>query len=359
MTTTIASTTATGSHVLKVEGYSKIEGMIGYGRSIDSGAFSVGGHSWRIKCYVDGDSWVTSAYVSVFLRLEDDHPAGADDSAVDARLQFSLLDQQPGGDGEPYTKPSQRDTFSKHSRSCGYDRFIAAKDLDSSSPFLKDDTLLIRCDVTVLKQTRTETAPGPIAAAPVVPPPDLHRHLGALLDGKVVGGDVTFEVGGELFPAHRYVLAARSPVFKAELFGPMKERTGGARVPVADMEAGVFKVLLRFIYTDALPEVDDGHGGGGDKAVMAQHLLVAADRYGMERLRLICEDMLCGCIDASTAATTLVLAEQHGCHGLMEACFVFLKCQGNLKAVMESDGFQYLKSSSPSLLEELLAKVAT
>jgi speckle-type POZ protein len=183
----------------------------------------------------------------------------------------------------------------------------------------------------------------------VVLPADRHRYIGALLDSKV-GGDVTFEVGSELFTAHRYVLAARSSVFMAELFGPMKEVTTGARVPIHDMEARVFEVF-------PLPEMDDV--GDDNNAVMAQHLFVAADRYNMERLRFICEDMLRSCVDASTVATTLVVAEQHGYHGLKEACFKFLKCdKGNLEALMASASFQHLKSCCPSLLEELLAKVA-
>jgi speckle-type POZ protein len=37
--------------------------------------------------------------------------------------------------------------------------------------------------------------------------------------------DVTFSVGGETFTAHKLVLAMRSPVFKAEFYGPMRERS--------------------------------------------------------------------------------------------------------------------------------------
>ncbi|CAO2142444.1 unnamed protein product [Urochloa humidicola] len=134
----------------------------------------------------------------------------------------------------------------------------------------------------------------------------------------------------------------------------MKEATD-VRVPIHDIEAKVFKVFLYFIYTDSIPNMDEGE----DKAVMAQHLLVVADRYGMESLRLICEDMLCNFVDASmVAATTLVLAEQHGYHGLKEACFKFLKSDsGNLNTLWGA-GFQHVKSSCPYLLEELLAMVA-
>jgi hypothetical protein len=51
---------------------------------------------------------------------------------------------------------------------------------------------------------------------------DLHRHLGGLL-ASGDGADVAFRVAGETFRAHRCVLAVRSPVFKAELLGTMRE----------------------------------------------------------------------------------------------------------------------------------------
>lgn len=94
-----------------------------------------------------------------------------------------------------------------------------------------------------------------------------------------------------MFPAHRYILATRSPVFMAELLGSMKEKTTTC-VQINDTEAGVFNVLLHFIYTNSLPEIDEG-----DMMSMAQHLLVAADRYGMERMRIVCEEEFRGCIN--------------------------------------------------------------
>jgi speckle-type POZ protein len=79
---------------------------------------------------------------------------------------------------------------------------------------------------------------------------------------------------------------------------------------------------------------------------MPQHLLVAADRYGLDRLKLICEDKLWYNINTSTLATTLALAEQYGCHGLKDACLEFLKTTRNLKAVMASESYQHLMNSS-------------
>ena len=55
------------------------------------------------------------------------------------------------------------------------------------------------------------------------------------------GSDITFNVSGEKFRAHRLVLAARSPVFESEfldVIGEAEERD----IEVTDMEPKVFKV---------------------------------------------------------------------------------------------------------------------
>ena len=60
-----------------------------------------------------------------------------------------------------------------------------------------------------------------------------------------------------------------------------------APVRVEDMEPAAFGALLGFVYTDTVPELD--RLGEEEAASMAQHLLAGADRYGLERLKLICE----------------------------------------------------------------------
>ncbi|XBI83999.1 hypothetical protein VPH35_092395 [Triticum aestivum] len=177
----------------------------------------------------------------------------------------------------------------------------------------------------------------------------MHRHFGDLLSSKE-GVDVEFRVGGETFWAHRYVLAARSPVFRAQLFGftkilaPPLSTTKNA-IHIDDMEAEVFSNLLTLIYTDDVPPGTSQL----DKYAMAQHLLVAADRYGLERLIPICEDKLCNRIDASSTASPVV-----HCHGLKKACLVFLDSLTNLNAVRESEGFEYLTKTFPAIMKDLL-----
>jgi speckle-type POZ protein len=137
------------------------------------------------------------------------------------------------------------------------------------SSYLKDDALTVECTITVLKEVEV---PAPVKEVRV-PSSNLLQHLISLLHSGT-GADATFVVSGDSFPAHKNILAARSPVFMAEFFGEMKERSSG-HIKVKEMEGATFKAMLHFIYTDMVPELDEQLETA---TVMAQHLLVAADR---------------------------------------------------------------------------------
>ena len=83
--------------------------------------------------------------------------------------------------------------------------------------------------------------------------------------------------------------------------------------------------MLHFIYTEALPEPADvtGSAAVGTSVLMAQHLLAAADRYGLDRLRLMCESKLCEEVSIDTVSTTMALAEQHHAAQLKKVCLQF------------------------------------
>lgn len=68
--------------------------------------------------------------------------------------------------------------------------------------------------------------------------------------------------------------------------------------------------------------------------LMAQHLLAAADRYGLDRLRLMCEASLCEDVAINTVATTLALAEQHHCFQLKAVCLKFIARPENLRGLL-------------------------
>jgi speckle-type POZ protein len=126
------------------------------------------------------------------------------------------------------------------------------------------------------------------------------------------------------------------------------------------MESKVFKLLLTFIYDDSWPHMkEEKTEDNADADVMWQQLLVAADRYGLERLKLMCETMLCRYINATTVAAILALAEEHHCRELKEDCLDFLDSPAHLQDVMAAGGLEQLRSSCPSVLIDRIAKLAS
>ncbi|KAM3260183.1 hypothetical protein ACQJBY_051444 [Aegilops geniculata] len=326
-----------GYHLLKVVGYSRTK-EVPNGKGIVSCPFQVGGRTWHLRYYPNGSKTEDIDSIALCLTLDD---TVAEGETVKAQAKFSLLDQY----GKPvplHTRTTPIKDFSVGNKTWGYGKFIKREELEKSE-HLKDDSFTVKVDVTIMSEFHAQVTPSIL-----VPPSDLHQHLGVLLSSKA-GVDVEFRVGGETFSAHRSVLAARSPVFRAEFFGSMKEGTTSEAIHIDDMEAQVFNALLTFMYTDALPDMNQQ-----EESAMAQHLLVAADRYDLERLKLICSDKLCKHIDTSSVATILALAAQHHCQELKAACLVFLSSPMNLDAAMESEGFDLLTKSCPGVMKDFL-----
>jgi speckle-type POZ protein len=129
-----------------------------------------------------------------------------------------------------------------------------------------------------------------------------------------------------------------------------------SRITIGDMQPAVFEALLHFIYTDSLPAMDDL--GRDDYEETIRHLLVAADRYAMERLKMICENILCSNINVKTVVTSLVLADQHHCGRLNDACVRYIASLGTTEMddVMASREYAEFKGTCPLAIVELWEK---
>ncbi|KAL5230057.1 hypothetical protein ABZP36_028833 [Zizania latifolia] len=287
---------------LKVD-YSATGGNCAIGKYLLSDVFFAGGHSWRVVYYRHGiKEEDTGKYLSIYLELV------GKSKNVKAIFDAFLM----GRDGVPSSSHARRflHVFPSDAGSRGWPHFVKQSDLESY--VMDDGTVRIMCVVIVLSD-----GDNPIVA---VPPSDIGAHLGGLLDS-LRGADVSFVVGGENFPAHRAVLAARSPVFRAGLLGNMSESTS-SRITLRDIEPATFRALLRFIYTDELAG-DGGELEAGSPTDALVHLLVAADRYALDRLKLMCAQKLVDSMTAETVADILACAETHSCPELKKICIDF------------------------------------
>lgn len=119
--------------------------------------------------------------------------------------------------------------------------------------------------------------------------------------------------------------------------------TGSPLAKVLITELYNLQALLHFIYFDSLPDLQEltGLDSKWASTLMSQHLLAAADRYGLDRLRLLCEANLCQDVAINTVATTLALAEQHHCFQLKAVCLRFVAMPENLRGKVFSSYYFY------------------
>ena len=90
--------------------------------------------------------------------------------------------------------------------------------------------------------------------------------------------EVVFQVGDSTFPAHKFVLAARSPVFRAMFEADMKEaRTG--RVNIVDAAPDIFEQFLQFLYTGKLIKP------------ASKQLGYVAEKYEVRTLSSLCQSV--------------------------------------------------------------------
>ncbi|KAK3121327.1 hypothetical protein QOZ80_8BG0650760 [Eleusine coracana subsp. coracana] len=282
-----APQTARGTLSLEITGYRLHKGL-GVGRFIRSASLNVGGFSWCLNYYPDGDSRKESeGFIRIYLELLS--------SNVEARAAFHmrLVNQQETNANklssatilhmDTSTVFSTVDASRNSSWGIGQSEILKTSELEKS-PYLHNDSLLFECDITVFKEPRVvkKTTVKDTIVVKKSPRPQPLRNLtydlAQLLETKD-GADVFFDVQGQVFPAHTTVLAMRSPVFKAQFHGPMRshEHDCEQHVTIEDIQPQVFKALLCYIYTDSTQHCMK-RLTRDEKKEFTLHLLVAADR---------------------------------------------------------------------------------
>ncbi|KAM3239782.1 hypothetical protein ACQJBY_053458 [Aegilops geniculata] len=122
------------------------------------------------------------------------------------------------------------------------------------------------------------------------------------------------------------------------------------------MDGKVFEALLHYMYKDSLPAFMEETTE--EATNMAKHLLVAADRYAVERLKLMCESKLGKELDVKTVGFTLDLAERYNCQRLKGCCLKYMARDfERLRDIKRTKGFEQLKKNHPLVVCDILDEV--
>ncbi|XP_065085457.1 protein roadkill-like [Ochlerotatus camptorhynchus] len=236
-------------------------------------------------------------HLGVCLIVQSERP-------IYAEFSISIL----GSDGRKMlTKKSVAREFANNVEN-GFRDYILLTDLLENNELLPDDKLTLFCEVRAHIETQNYngTGSGNRPVCFTMPSCDLEKRLGSLLhDEKYT--DVIIVVGEQKIKAHKNILAVRSAVFAA-MFDSDMEESAQNHVTITDLDYEVVEQMLRYMYTGEAPRLKS----------MADHLLVAADKYSLDSLRVMCEQALCANLSVDTAVELLALADLYNADQLKE-----------------------------------------
>ncbi|KAI3876101.1 hypothetical protein MKW92_040620 [Papaver armeniacum] len=221
------------------------------------------------------DDEISSSSQWICETVKEFHP---DDDKTEASEEYLSLYLKKGKFG--FHSISSCTTFKPDD---SWYRYMKRSELETSN-YLKDDCLNFHCTIRVVK-TRVEE--GKHYVIPV-PPSDMSQNLKAMFFGLVGNPDME-------------------------------------TVTIEEFDPFAFKAMLLYLYSDELPEARELSDSDSTctSTIIMQHLLIAADRFGLARLKLMCEAKLCEEITANNVATTLVLADKHQFLQLKTICLNF------------------------------------
>ena len=158
----------------------------------------------KYKLIVQGLDEESKDYLSLYLLLLSNK------SEIRAKFKFSILNSK--GE-ETKAMESQRAYRFVQGKDWGFKKFIRRDFLmDENNGLLPEDKLTLFCEVSVVQDSVNYTGHSNCRKL-VVPDCTLTNDLGGLLESQSMA-DVTFEVDGLEFRAHRAIVAARSEVFR-------------------------------------------------------------------------------------------------------------------------------------------------
>jgi speckle-type POZ protein len=311
------------------------------GEALRSSVFASGqddNMKWCLRVNPKGLDEDSRDYLSLYLLL-----VSGNKSEVRSKFKFSILNNK--GE-ERKAMESQRAYRFVQGKDWGFKKFIRRDFLmDESNGLLPDDKLTILCRVSVVADPVSTSGTYFSSPTPKVPEPTLHTDLGELLKSGLFS-DVVLSVGSRLFKGHKVILAARSPVFSAMFEHEMTESRKG-EVEITDVSEDVMAEMLQFIYTGTCTNL----------TTMADDLLAAADKYALERLKVMCEEALCNNLSVENSSETLILADMHSAQQLKAITIEYINSYAS--EVTETPGWTTLVQQHPNLVAEAFKALAT
>lgn len=184
--------------------------------------------------------------------------------------------------------------------------------------------------------------PSPTLDAASTPNCDLLLHAIPSCSSSGAGGDgdAGRTPDTPAVPAHRVILASRSPVFRAMLENEMEESRSGV-IKIYDVSYDILRAFVHYMYTaEALLDEQ-----------MASDLLVLAEKYEVKHLKAYCEKFITSKVNNENAITHYAFAHRHSAKQLLEASLSVL--MDSMSTLADREEYKELVEKDPRLVVEI------
>jgi speckle-type POZ protein len=212
-----------------------------------------------------------------------------------------------------------------------------------------NDEIQLLLNLSIVADTITKNSQN--AISPSVPEPrpsELAKDMEQMFED-TRHTDFTIVCDGEKeqreLQVHKVVLGARSPVFAA-MFEPHTEEAQKAEVHYNDIDYDVMREMLFYMYSGRSPLLQQ----------MALDLLAVADRFQLNGLKEMADQVLRNGLSNDNVCRNLVLADMHNALELKQDALRFIAQYSN--GVIMTDGWATMIKEHPRLVTEVVAAMS-
>ncbi|KAJ8680901.1 hypothetical protein QAD02_016688 [Eretmocerus hayati] len=280
------------SWIITFDGFSKLPNAVG--QQINSAPFKMGNYKFVVYIYPGGETEESKGYLSVYLELVRPRKA-------EFKFASSICSNSSKNLFEKSTSRTYIFDIDNGSVSFGWPKFVKCSTLVKDVVQSTGDQLMIMVKIYDLDVTDCSHQIE-----------KLHGYELFLDDEQY--SDIKITVGKETIYAHKIILINGNEVFAAMLEHETLESTKNV-INIEDVKYNVMYELVRFIYIGEVYHLDK----------MAEELLIAADKYGIEVLKHKCGNYLCQILSNSNVVELLSFADTYNVEKLKESAITYFK----------------------------------
>ncbi|XP_053596475.1 speckle-type POZ protein B isoform X2 [Microplitis demolitor] len=307
-------------------------------RTLESPQFSTGASfkdTWFVDVRVDSSKLSKiKGWLSVNLNL-----FSCELPEVRAEFLVSILNNK---NEKTFIQQSCSRNF-KNYQDWGIAHFIKINELfeNKDNYFSNNSTLILCVELAVHDNYVHITSEIPSATSEHSITDDLIK----LFDSKI-GSDIILVAGNKQIRAHKAFLMIRSPVFCA-MFTHKLQENKESKVTIPDVGPETLEKMLEFIYTDRVTDLEQ----------IALHLLEAADKYQLQKLKELCEKSLCQSISVDNAIKYLEVADLQSTEDFYQYVLRFVAI--NASKIVKTEDYKALERDDPALISMILTKICS